>query len=127
MESMSHLVECLEIVHENFPETVELDVSCEEGLKGLAVLAEPQVKEGNPVWLLPKLEELTLETSSDAFDYGRIIAMAIKRTQAATSSPSALSPINSLTLGKGRVHVELLDRLEEAGINYERGGVTLVA
>ncbi|KAG9042869.1 hypothetical protein FS837_010289 [Tulasnella sp. UAMH 9824] len=127
LKSRLHLADSLEIVHENFPETVELDVSCEKGLKGLSVLAEPKVEEGNPVWLLPKLAELTLDTESDAFDYGNIIAMVIKRTQAATSSPLALSPITFLTLGRGRVRSKHLGRLKTAGIKYERDGVTVVA
>ncbi|KAG9042870.1 hypothetical protein FS837_010290 [Tulasnella sp. UAMH 9824] len=125
LQYMSHVAEGLEIVHENFPETVELDVSCREGLDVLTVLAEPKVEEGNLVWLLPNLAMLTLNTTSDAFDYGCIIAMAIERTRAATSSPS-LAPIILLTLGRGRVQGELLRKLEEAGISYERGGVTVV-
>ncbi|KAG8895402.1 hypothetical protein FRC00_007499 [Tulasnella sp. 408] len=123
---MSHLAEGLEIVHENFPETVELDVGCSEGVDVLAVLAEPQVKEGNSVWLLPNLAVLKFYPGSYARDYGCIAAMAIKRTQAATASPTIVAPIRSLTLGRGYISLELLGRLEEAGIKCEQNGVDVV-
>ncbi|KAG9042868.1 hypothetical protein FS837_010288 [Tulasnella sp. UAMH 9824] len=98
---MSHVAGGLGIVQELFPDTVELDVSCKEGLKGLEVLAQPIIEDGDPVWLLPKLAVLKLNTTNGEFDYGGIIAMAIKRTQAATTSPSALSPIALLSLATG--------------------------
>ncbi|KAG9042871.1 hypothetical protein FS837_010291 [Tulasnella sp. UAMH 9824] len=115
----SHVSEGIKIVQELFPDTAELGVACYEGLEGLEVLAEPTIEGGKPVWVLPKLAVLKLRTK-EAFDYGGIIAMTIKRTQAATSSPSALSPIALLRLGPGHLHSELIGRLEEAGIAYER-------
>ncbi|KAG8902717.1 hypothetical protein FRC01_009490, partial [Tulasnella sp. 417] len=118
--SMAFLVGGLAIVRELFPETVDLEVVTEKGLEGLEVLAEPVTEDENPRWPLPKLAVLRLTTFDPSFNYDRIIPMVIKRTQAAASSPSALSPITLLTIGNGVVHSEVLGRLEEAGIKYER-------
>ncbi|KIO29262.1 hypothetical protein M407DRAFT_21654 [Tulasnella calospora MUT 4182] len=108
VNSKVDVAEGLAIVQELFPETVELEVGTWErsSLEALEVLAEPTVEEeGNPVWRLPKLTVLKVAMIQEiafgigGFDYGGIVAVAIKRTQAAASSPSAVSPITLLKVG----------------------------
>ncbi|KAG8902967.1 hypothetical protein FRC01_009397, partial [Tulasnella sp. 417] len=118
----------LTIVQELFPETVDLEVVtiARASFDALQVLAEPVINEGNPVWLLPKVAVLRLTTYDATFNYDTIIPMVIKRTQAAASSPSALSPITLLTFANGVVHPNFLVRLGQAGINYERQGQNVI-
>lgn len=132
VSSKSEVAEGLAMMQEFFPKTVELEVTTWEGLEALESLADPMAEEdGNPVWRLPNLGVLKLRILQEkygtgAFDYGRIVAMAIKRMRAAVSSPSALAPITLLTLRNGFILYELLAKLEETGIKYERDGVMAI-
>ncbi|KAG9041252.1 hypothetical protein FS837_012499 [Tulasnella sp. UAMH 9824] len=95
-DSTPIVAEGLSVAHEFFPEIVDLDVTTEDGWEALEALAEPMTEEGSSVWLLPKLSSLKIRAFGAGVNYDGIIAMAIKRTQAASLSPWALSPITWL-------------------------------
>ncbi|KIO29255.1 hypothetical protein M407DRAFT_228266 [Tulasnella calospora MUT 4182] len=125
-DSVPIVAEGLAIAHEFFPEIVGLDVSTEDGLEALEALGEPMTEEGNPVWLLPNLSSLKMRVLGGAANYGSIIAMAIRRTQAASLSSGALSPITSLRFTYGQVQGQILNSLDEAGITYELDSVVVL-
>lgn len=125
-DSVPVVAEGLAIAHEFFPEIVGLDVSTEDGLEALEALAEPMTEEGNPVWLLPNLSSLKMRVLGGGANYGRIIAMAIRRTQAASLSSGALSPITSLRFTYGQVQGQILNSLDESGITYELDSVVVL-
>ncbi|KAG8891892.1 hypothetical protein FRC00_012962 [Tulasnella sp. 408] len=126
VDSRSNLAEGLAILHEFLPEVEELDIGIEKGLEALEVLGESTTEEGSTVWLLPKLSVLKAKMLASSVKFDDIVAMAIKRNEAAALSPQTLSPITLLGLAYGRVQSESLGRLDEAGIKYEMKGVAVL-
>ncbi|KAG8955863.1 hypothetical protein FRC04_006310 [Tulasnella sp. 424] len=126
VESRSAVAEGLAIVHDFFPEIVELDVTIDEGIDMSDVLAEPIIGEGNPTWLLPKLSVLDIKLRGRGGPYNSVIAMAVKRTRSASLSPTALSPIKTLRLAHGWVKSGSLESLSKAAINYELDSVAVL-
>ncbi|KAG9042867.1 hypothetical protein FS837_010287 [Tulasnella sp. UAMH 9824] len=126
VDSISSLAEGLAIVHEFFPEVEELEIGIEKGLEALKVLGEAATEEGSTVWLLPKLSVLKVRMLASSVDYDGIVALAIKRNEAAALSPQTLSPIALLGLAYGRVLSDSLWKLDLAGIDYELKGVAVI-
>ncbi|KAG8916200.1 hypothetical protein FRC01_003304, partial [Tulasnella sp. 417] len=126
-DSIPLVAEGIAMAHEFFPGIAELDVATEDGLEALEALAEPMDEGEKSVWRLPKLSALKIRVLGGGFHCDRIIAMVIKRTQAAALSPGALSSITSLKCTYACVQRQSLDSLDEAGIKYELDSVVVIS
>ncbi|KAG8894361.1 hypothetical protein FRC01_013015, partial [Tulasnella sp. 417] len=120
-DSVSQLVEEIDILDEFFPNLCSLRFEVDNGDFDAVVRA---LTETNPLaggshgWLLPKLSTLWVNLDDDDFACDGLIDVAIKRSQAAALPLSGVSPIVKLTLVHGNVQRESLARLDEMGITY---------
>ncbi|KAG8955864.1 hypothetical protein FRC04_006311 [Tulasnella sp. 424] len=126
-DSISAAFEGTRIMEDFFPNICGLNITVDVvGLQGMirALSETKNPQDGLPRWPLPKLSTLEIKIFGHDETYDNLIDLTIKRTLAAASPLSAVSPIRKLTLGHGRVQQKSLRKLDDMGIEYELRYVT---